>query len=426
MPRASKSAGVAKATQAPPGDNPWKGYTEPMDLTPEAAKAESPQEQAADAAEPVGIDAGPIIEAMKGGGPSSSPEAAGGTDTPAEAPEAAGEAPVTQETLPETKPAPAKRARASRAKPQAVQGKPDASLPGGDAKRALLEFGSLAEEQEYLNMLWYGPEGVGKTTAALRAADHGRVLVVNAEGGLKRRALLNQGIKVENVVTWPQPGHEDELTREGLEALGHRIRADLQEDPDAWFAVVWDSGSAIGDRILRQVVAAEVAKDAAKPAHLRKDTRADVFFTDRSDYGTMTAQFVPLVHQFRDLQCHFLITALERRDVDEDTGQVMYGPVFTPAVSNEVRASADVVLRVAQEEGEDGMVVVANTRPNPRYRAKDRFNAVPHRMADPSFTRVKQYIEDGLVPENDPVQGTLPTGPAPKAGKIQKSKEPTA
>ena len=47
-------------------------------------------------------------------------------------------------------------------------------------ERAVLEFGSLADTEEYLNLLWYGPEGVGKTTAALRAADHGRVLVVNA------------------------------------------------------------------------------------------------------------------------------------------------------------------------------------------------------------------------------------------------------
>ena len=226
---------------------------------------------------------------------------------------------------------------------------------------------------------------------------------------------------MENVTTWPPPGREEDLTRANLEALGHQIRADLAADPDAWYAVIWDSGSAIGDRILRQVVAAEVEKDAAKPAHLRKETRADVFFTDRSDYGTMTAQFVPLVHQFRDLQCHFLITALERRDVDEDTGQVMYGPVFTPAVSSEARASTDIVLRVSQEENDGQMVVIAATRPNPRYRAKDRFDATPIRMADPSFTRIKQYVEGDLTESDDPIQGTLPTGSGPaKSGKIKR------
>lgn len=422
MPRAPK--GGAKPAESPPGENPWKDYAEPIDLTPEAAKGEDPHDT-----------------------PSPAPETPEGAPVPVEGSEAAGEAPVTQETLPEPednsvtgriargeldpeiedgkiKVTPAKRARPSRAKPKAVEGKPDASLPGGEAKRAVLDFGSLAEEEEYLNVLWYGPEGVGKTTAALRAADHGKVLAVTAEGGLKRRALAKQGINVDNVVIWPRPGQEEDLTRENLEALGHRIRDDLRTDPGSWYAVVWDSGSAIGDTILRQVVAAEVEKDRAKPAHLRKETRADVFFTDRSDYGTMTSMFVPLVHQYRDLQCHFLITALERRDVDEDTGQVMYGPVFTPAVSSEVRASADIVLRVSQEDNDGQTVVVAATRPNPRYRAKDRFDATPHRMADPSFTRVLGYVEGTVEESNDPVQGTLPTGAGPaKSGKIVKNKE---
>lgn len=407
MPRAPKTK-TAEAAADPPGENPWAEYVEPIDLTPQAAKE--------------------TTTTLADGEPAPGGGSTDGAPAPAEGSEATGEAPATQETLPEVEAtsaaAPAKRARPSRAKPKAVEGKPDASLPGGEAKRALLEFGSLDEGQDYLNLLWYGPEGVGKTTAALRAADHGRVLAVTAEGGLKRRALAKQGINVENVVIWPQPGQEDDLTRENLEALGHKIRDDLREDPDAWYAVVWDSGSAIGDRILRQVVAAEVAKDQAKPAHLRKDTRADVFFTDRSDYGTMTSQFVPLIHQFRDLQCHFLVTALERRDVDEDTGQVMYGPVFTPAVSSEARASADIVLRVSQEENDGQMVVVAATRPNPRYRAKDRFDATPVRMADPGFGRILQYVEGDLDESTDPIQGTLPTGAGPaKTGKIVKNKE---
>lgn len=426
MPRAPK--GAAKTDQDG-NANPFAGYVEPMDLTPEAAKAESPVEQAADAAEPVGVDAGKIMAAMKDGDPSADagvdPVVPTDVDPGVIKVEAAGEAPATQETLPEPAAKPAPKKRTSRARPQAVQGAPDASLPGGTAKKATLEFGSLAEEKEFINALWYGPEGVGKTTAALRAADFGPVMVVNAEGGLKRRALEKQGINVENISVWPPAGQEELLTRAGLEELGHKLRDDLREDPDAWYAVVWDSGSAIGDRILRQVVAAEVAKDAAKPAHLRKETRADVFFTDRSDYGTMTSQFVPLVHQFRDLQCHFLVTALERRDVDEDTGQVMYGPVFTPAVSSEVRASADLVMRVSQEEAPEphqGMVVVAATRPNPRYRGKDRFDATPIRFINPSFTRTLAYVEGELTEADDKAQIMMATAvaAAPKSGKINK------
>jgi len=391
----------AERMDSSPEDTGMVGAEPLVDLTigaalpdaPEAAQVESPAEQAADAAEPVQE---PV--AIRDPEPEQN-------QAPAKAP---------------TKRAP-RKAAATRTNPKPVEGTPDASLPGGSAKKAVLEFGTLSDEEDYLNVLWYGPEGVGKTTAALKAANHGRVLVVSAEGGLKSRALKSQGIDTSQVTTWPPAGQEDLLTRDGLEALGYKIREDLAADPAAWFAVVWDSGSAVGDRILRQIVAEEVAKDAAKPAHLRKDFRSDPFFTDRSDYGTLSSQLVPLVEQYRDLRCHFLITALERRDVDDDTGQVMYGPVFTPAVSSGVRAAADLVLRVAQEEGEDGMVVVASTRPNPRYRAKDRFGATPIRMADPSFTRVLGYVEGSITEQDDTTQQTLPTGSAPaKSGKIKK------
>lgn len=389
MPRAPKTTAVA--VQEPPGEDPWKDAVPPIDLTPEAAKDESRAVAEAQAAADRDTDPDEI-------------RVIDGAQTIG----------VTEEMIAaEGKPAPAKKApakRASRAKPTPVTGTPDASLPGGAEVKATLEFGALADEEDFLNVLWYGPEGVGKTTAALRAADHGRILVVNAEGGLKRRALAAQGIDVEKVVTWPPPGHEDLLTRAGLEGIGYKVRQDLRDDPTSWYAVVWDSGSAVADRVLRQVVRAEVAKNAALPEHKQKPSRADEFFTDLSDYGTMTAQMVPLIQQFRDLQCHFLVTALERRDVDEDTGQVMYGPVFTPAVSSAIRADMDLVIRVRQAEAEGGgeMVVIGATRPNDRYRGKDRFGATPIRMADPSFNRVLDYVEGRITEQDDPTQKTLP------------------
>lgn len=361
MPKAPR--GTAPAAPPPePGGDAWANAVPPIDLTPEAAK-------------PTEVDP----------------------------------APSAQKDGPETPP-PAKKAPAKRVRPVAVKGTPDASLPGGANSRAELEFGALADEEDFLNVLWYGPEGVGKTTAALRAADHGRVMVVTAEGGLKRRALAAQGINVDQVVVWPPRGHEDQLTRAGIEGLGYKLRQDLRDDPKAWYAVVWDSGSAIAEQVLRQVVRAEVAKNAALPEHKQKPSRADEFFTDLSDYGTMTAQMVPLIQQYRDLQCHFLVTALERRDVDEDTGQVMYGPVFTPAVSSAIRADVDIVVRVRQAESADGdaMVVIGATRPNDRYRGKDRFGATPIRMADPGFTRILDYVEGRLTEADDPIQKTLP------------------
>jgi hypothetical protein len=385
MPRAPK--GAAPAEPAPPTEDPW--------VTPDPTENTWPADEQ-------GIAAAAAIE----------PDPPH-PDTVKPDPEKLGAARVDPD------PEPAKKAPAKRTRPKPVTGKPDASLPGGTAARATLEFGSLVEEEDFLNVLWYGPEGTGKTTAAALAAHGGKVLVINAEGGLKKRALAARGVPVDNLVIWPKPGHEEHLTRDNLEELALQVRQELRDDPTAWFAVLWDSGSAIAERLLRDIVIAEVAKNAAKPSHQQKDSRADKFFTDLSDYGTLTAQMQELVVLYRDLRCHFLITALERRDVDEDTGQVMYGPVFTPAVSSTVRADMDLVVRVRQTDNDGEQVIIGATRPNDRWRGKDRFGATPARMADPNFVRIRDYVEGRLTETDDPVQKTLP--PVSTGGKKKES-----
>jgi hypothetical protein len=65
-------------------------------------------------------------------------------------------------------------------------------------------FGDLDEETDFLKILYYGREGVGKTSAAAHAANYGRILVINAESGVKKKPLRDRlGINVENIKTWP-------------------------------------------------------------------------------------------------------------------------------------------------------------------------------------------------------------------------------
>src|SRR5687767_2468408 len=65
-------------------------------------------------------------------------------------------------------------------------------------------FGSLEEDTDFIKWCMYGPQGSGKTTAACKAANHGKILVLRAEGGLKKLALASHGIDVSNIMVFPR------------------------------------------------------------------------------------------------------------------------------------------------------------------------------------------------------------------------------
>lgn len=265
-------------------------------------------------------------------------------------------------------------------------------------------FTPAEDHPDYLNLVYWGREGGGKTTDALTACnvapEGSRVLLINAEGGFKKDALRRRGIRTDNLVIFPRsddPSHR--ITREDLASIFRRVSADLHNEPSKWFAVVWDSGSEITNLILDQVQAARVAKArraAANPAVI------DEFFVDRDDYGTTAKMMRDLLRDWRDLPCHFVMTCLERRDIDADTKKPQYGPALTPKIAGDVLGYSDLVLftKAADEKGP----YRAMTKESARYRCKDRFGMLPRVMATPTFERILRYYEDTLSEETDPEQ----------------------
>lgn len=250
-------------------------------------------------------------------------------------------------------------------------------------------FGDLSDEEDFIKILYYGREGVGKTSASVSAANHGRILVVNAEAGLKKRPLAQLGIEVKNVMTWPPQGKENALTSDGLMVLHERLLADLRDDPDSWFAVVFDSISEIHQKLREQ----------ATDKRVRKVSGSDPDWVDRDDYGVMTAQMRKIVRRFRDLPCHVIFTALET----DDEKQNVIRPAITPALCTDVLGYVDVVARMGSPVGD----YRARTRALERIRAKDRFSALPNVMMDPNFNRVREYIAGELTEDADPLQEAL-------------------
>lgn len=322
-------------------------------------------------------------------------------------------------TPPAAPPKPAKEATTARRGPSTID---------------LTGLGSLTDQEDHLNAIWWGKEGSGKTTDVLTAANRGRVLVVNAEGGIKKRALREFGIDLENIVPWPAKGHEEDLTVPNLMLLAEQLRAELQEDPNAWYAVVWDSVTEIYDIAVAGVRAVEFDKNASLPVAKQKEHRNDPFFTDLSDYGTATEQLRVLIRRYRDLPCHFLVTALERRDVDEDSGKVAYGPAVGPAVQKALLGYLDININAVNDAlrtGPDAKIdlvdeYIGTTRSDGMVRAKDRLKALPRTLPVPTFERVLDYVDDKTTQDTDTVYQEWLAQRADHSGWLQADKEAKA
>lgn len=254
---------------------------------------------------------------------------------------------------------------------------------------------ALDEASESLNILYYGKEGTGKTTDAATAANTGQgmVLFINAEGGVKARALRQFGINVGRVITWPKAG--DPVSYASLQELHQELLSALRDNPKAIYAVVMDSVTEIvgGFR--------EVASDDRTARATKAGRDFDPTFVDRADYGVSADQAKRVLRKFRDLPCHFMITALER--VDDATGEI--GPEIQPAVATSLLGYVDYVLHTQANVTDTESEFYAQTRPQAGVlRGKDRFRDLPVTMINPTFERILAYAQGELTEASDPDQ----------------------
>lgn len=260
-------------------------------------------------------------------------------------------------------------------------------------------FVDIGEQQEFAKILMYGREGSTKTTSAASAANLGQTLMINAEAGSKKAPLERWGVDTGQLKMWPPRGSIDVAS---LRKVCDNLKSDLMKDPDTWFAVILDSLSDLADVVLAEATAKRVLKEQ------RRGMEPDPDFVDRSDYGMMTKQMRDIARRFRDLPCHVILTALERKAEDDNTSPptISYGPSVTPALATDVMGYMDVVMyyRAPDEDGPARALV----RGKKIYRTKDRYGTLPDVLAEPTFPRILGYINGDLTEETDPVQESLP------------------
>lgn len=278
-------------------------------------------------------------------------------------------------------------------------------------------FADYDETEEHLNLLYWGKEGSGKTIDLASATQQGKVLFVNAEGGLKKRALLANGVKTENLVIFPRPGQP--LTIHTLEQALFRVKSDLMDDPKSWFLVAVDSVTELATAFT-DAVSDDRLQRSMKKNEAWKPSLNDEYFTDIADYGVSTKMVRKIARMLRDLPVHTAMTTLERRDVDEDTSKVAYGPAVGPALQTSLLGYVDVVL-YCKAPDEERDYFRAMTKGAGKARAKDRIGVIPKVLVNPTVIRVLAYNEGTLSEDTDPQQEVLKAAPEPKKAPAKKT-----
>lgn len=259
---------------------------------------------------------------------------------------------------------------------------------------------SLSEVAEQVNICYYGEPGSAKTTSIAAGSRRGPQLFINAESGLKSRPLRELGMDLEQISVYPDPQVEGErIGFDELESLFWETKAELQDDPDAYWSIGMDSVTEV-----QKLLMVDVLAEARERADAKGKERGR-FDTYQEDWGTNTEQMREILRNFRDLPCHFAVAALPRRDVDDDAS-VKYGPAVTPALQNDIFAFFDILCYTEEieVEGMDDPIYVGRFRKQGARRAKDRFKALPRVLVNPWLDRVVDYVNGDLEEDDDEIQ----------------------
>lgn len=257
---------------------------------------------------------------------------------------------------------------------------------------------SLDDMDEFVNVLYFGDPGSGKTTSAMHMAKLGHIIVVDAEAGIKKRPLRNLDVPTSHIHPYKVESYED------LDNLYWETKNQLEQDPGSVAGVVFDSMTEIQKKLIESIVGARHAKAVRLAERSGSSVADDEFFVDRDEYGKMTEMVRRISRRFRDLPCHTAFVCLAKREVDNDG--VFYRPALTPAFQGDLMGYVDIAAYTDIGDGEEGdrSRYVGLTRPTGKFRGKDRYGATPPVMPNPTFDRIVQYVEDedGVFADSDP------------------------
>lgn len=265
---------------------------------------------------------------------------------------------------------------------------------------------TLADEQEYVKVLYWGHYGSGKTTDLAHLSLLGPVEWVRVDKGLKAGPLRRLGLPLDNL----RP--HDEIDPASLEKMLEEWRAILIDKPGSIAGICLDTATELvsrriefqADQSWREYVA-KCRKQHVEPDRAKRYSAVD---DTRDWYQPVTQELTRLIRHMTDLPWHVGIACQVRRDVDRDSGSTIYGPAVNPAVQGNLIGYCDLVIETQADgryrDGDKEDVFVGYPRPRPGREGKDRFGVLPRILVTPTFDRVIAYVKGDLDFATDPVQ----------------------
>jgi hypothetical protein len=261
---------------------------------------------------------------------------------------------------------------------------------------------SLDDMAEYLNVLYYGDPGSGKTSAAAAMAHLGDVYLLDVESGAKSKPLRKLGIPTQRIRPVAVSCYQD------VDDFYWYLKQEL-EDGAPIAGVVFDSMTEIHDQLIGKQVeirhAKAVRKVTARDGTLLQEVDDNEFLVELPERGIVTEQLRRITRRFRDLPCHTAFTALSKREVDPNGEGVAYLPQLPPKFGTQLRGFVDVVGYMSKAPAvENASGYLGVFRDTGLHKGKDRLGALPPVMADPAFHRVSSVIFEDLDLSTDASQ----------------------
>lgn len=229
-----------------------------------------------------------------------------------------------------------------------------------------LQVSPVQDALTYINSLWYGAPGAGKTVLAGSAdavPDMRPVLLIDVEGGTLSLRNTYPHVDVVRVQTW------DDM---------QRVYDALYNGQHDYRTVVLDSLTEIQKfsmyNIMHDLIRREPDRDPDVPG--------------MREWGKNIEQIRRLVRAFRDLPMHTIFTALVAIDKDAKTGVMQSRPSLSGKLSAEVAGFVDIVgfLYTKVHDGElKRLLLMSGTD---RQIAKDRSGVMPEILEDPSMEKI--------------------------------------
>lgn len=233
------------------------------------------------------------------------------------------------------------------------------------------------ERPPYMNILFYGDPGVGKTRIAGTADDvpeMRKVLFVDLEGGTLTLTHSNPNVDIIRVSSWK----EMQAVYDALYAGNHD-----------YSTVVLDSLTEIQKFNMYQIMTELV--------DFNEDRDPDV--PGMREWGKNLEQMRKFVRAFRDLPMHTIFTALMKNEKDKKTGLSQRMPSLSGKLAAEVAGFLDIVCYMYIKEVNNEQTRLMLSSATDEVVAKDRTGKLPLVMVNPDMSDLLAYITGAKVVE---------------------------